>query len=242
MLKLQRLGRVSFRNIKNTRDYLQKRKSASWMYMSRLGATKEFAFMTVLHQHGFPVPRPVDHNRHCVVMELIDGLPLYQIQEIHEAGKLYAKLMALLVRLAQHGLIHGDFNEFNILITKDGAPIIIDFPQMVSTSHENAEFYFDRDVECVRAFFRKRFQYETSLLPSFSSSAWGDNESAGVVVVALDKLAASHSLFQKDERDVDKDEDDVCFMRMGQFAYFIATLVYSPPQRKLFHLQLCIRG
>lgn len=42
-----RLGRISFRAIKSKRDYLGKRKSASWMYMSRLSAQKEFAFMKV---------------------------------------------------------------------------------------------------------------------------------------------------------------------------------------------------
>lgn len=76
VLKLQRLGRVSFRTIKSKRDYLQKRKSASWMYMSRLAAMKEFAFMKVLHENGFPVPEPIDISRHCVVMELIDAYPL----------------------------------------------------------------------------------------------------------------------------------------------------------------------
>lgn len=47
--------------------------------------------------------------------------------------------MALLVRLARHGLIHGDFNEFNIMIRdEDGEPVVIDFPQMVSVRHANA--------------------------------------------------------------------------------------------------------
>jgi len=41
------LGRVSFRAIKEKRDYLGKRKSASWMYMSRLAAQKEWAFLKV---------------------------------------------------------------------------------------------------------------------------------------------------------------------------------------------------
>lgn len=41
------LGRVSFRAIKEKRDYMGKRKSASWMYMSRLAAQKEWAFMKV---------------------------------------------------------------------------------------------------------------------------------------------------------------------------------------------------
>ena len=46
-LKLQRLGRTSFRSIKKNRDYLQGRRSPSWLYMSRLGALREFAFMQV---------------------------------------------------------------------------------------------------------------------------------------------------------------------------------------------------
>lgn len=76
-LKLHRLGRTSFRAIKNKRDYLRHRKAASWLYMSRLAALKEFAFMKALYEHDFPVPKPIDHSRHCVVMSLCKGFPLY---------------------------------------------------------------------------------------------------------------------------------------------------------------------
>lgn len=48
---LTRLGRISFRAIKQKRDYLGKRKSASWMYMSRLAAQKEYSFMKVCCGH-----------------------------------------------------------------------------------------------------------------------------------------------------------------------------------------------
>lgn len=168
VLKLHRLGRISFRNIKQKRDYLGKRKSASWMYMSRLAAQKEYAFMKVLYDHGFPVPRPIDQARHCILMELIDAYPLRQVTDVPSPGKLYSTLMDMIVRFAKAGLIHGDYNEFNILIRRDtGEPVVIDFPQMVSTSHENAEWYFNRDVECIRTFFRRRFQYESSLYPRF---------------------------------------------------------------------------
>lgn len=48
--------------------------------------------------------------------------------------------MDLIVRMAYVGLIHGDFNEFNIMISEeDEEPTVIDFPQMVSIRHENAE-------------------------------------------------------------------------------------------------------
>lgn len=48
-IKLHRLGRVSFRAVKSKRDYLKHRTSYSWLYLSRLAAIKEFAFMKVLH-------------------------------------------------------------------------------------------------------------------------------------------------------------------------------------------------
>ncbi len=58
-----------------------------------------------------------------------------QVSEVENPGKLYSRLMDVIVRFAQAGLIHGDYNEFNILIRReDGEPIVIDFPQMVSTS------------------------------------------------------------------------------------------------------------
>jgi RIO kinase 2 len=43
-----------------------------------------------------------------------------------------------IIRLAEHGLVHGDFNEFNLLIDDDENITIIDFPQMTSTNHPNA--------------------------------------------------------------------------------------------------------
>ncbi|EJT97928.1 RIO1-domain-containing protein, partial [Dacryopinax primogenitus] len=179
VLKLHRLGRISFRTIKTKRDYLGKRKSASWMYMSRLAAQKEYAFMKVLHEHGFPVPRPIDQARHTLLMELIDAYPLRQIAEHPNPGQLYSTLMTLIVRLARAGLIHGDFNEFNILIREeDGKPVLIDFPQMVSVGHENAEWYFNRDVDCIRTFFRRRFGYESKLYPRFRAALNDEGEPA----------------------------------------------------------------
>lgn len=189
-LKIHRLGRISFRTIKNNRDYLRHRSSASWMYMSRLAAVKEYTFMTALHENGFPVPRPVAQSRHTLVMELIEGLPLRQVQEVPHPERLYAELINLVLELAGVGLIHGDFNEFNILIREDQiapvsqeqasssppnspctvrqerpqdsiklTPIIIDFPQMLSIDHPNAEMYFDRDINCIKRFFERRFHF-----------------------------------------------------------------------------------
>lgn len=167
-LKLHRLGRTSFRNLKNKRDYHKHRHNVSWLYLSRLSAMKEFAYMKALYERKFPVPKPIDYNRHAVVMELINGYPLCQIHHVEDPASVYDEAMELIVKLANHGLIHGDFNEFNLILDKDDHITMIDFPQMVSTSHPNAEWYFDRDVKCIRDFFMKRFSYESELYPTFN--------------------------------------------------------------------------
>eukprot|EP00967_Tisochrysis_lutea_P027844 scaffold32358_cov31-Tisochrysis_lutea.AAC.2 len=53
-------------------------------------------------------------------------------------------------------------------ITK-GVVTLIDFPQMISTSHPNADYYFNRDVECVRTFFRRRFGFEAVQVPTLEA-------------------------------------------------------------------------
>lgn len=178
VLKIHRLGRISFRSVKTNRDYLKNRASGSWMYLSRLAAMKEFAFMKALQEEGFPVPEPLAQSRHTIVMALIDAFPLRQISSVPDPANLYAELMDMILRFAKHGLIHGDFNEFNILIKEEKqdkkdniggeaegpvatvlTPIVIDFPQMVSMDHANAEMYFDRDVNCIKRFFERRFHF-----------------------------------------------------------------------------------
>ncbi|KAK4039091.1 RIO1 family-domain-containing protein [Parachaetomium inaequale] len=180
ILKIHRLGRISFRTVKTNRDYLKNRQSASWMYLSRLAAIKEYAFMQALREEGFPVPEPIAQSRHTIVMTLIDAPPMRQISSVPDPAALYAELISLILRLAKHGLIHGDFNEFNILIREDKTdddstttltPILIDFPQMVSMDHQNAEMYFDRDVACVKRFFARRFHFESTAPGPFFKDA-----------------------------------------------------------------------
>ncbi|KAI3392288.1 hypothetical protein diail_5925 [Diaporthe ilicicola] len=179
ILKIHRLGRISFRTVKTNRDYLKKRQGGSWMYLSRLSAMKEFVFMQALREEGFPVPEPIAQSRHTILMSFIDdSYPLRQISAVPDPAGLYAELIAMILRLAKHGLIHGDFNEFNILIREEKAddnggenpaedavkltPILIDFPQMISMDHQNAEMYFDRDVNCLKRFFERRFHFTST--------------------------------------------------------------------------------
>nr|SVE75058.1 EOG090X04DJ [Daphnia dolichocephala] len=204
-LKIHRLGRTSFRKIKEKRDYHQHRNSASWIYLSRLSATREFAYMKALYEREFPVPQPIDFNRHCVLMELVNGYPLCQMRELKDPGALYEELMNLLLKLANHGVIHSDFNEFNVMIDENEKPILIDFPQMISASHCEAKQYFDRDVKCLRDFFKRRFNFEGEAYPIFSDVVREAN-------IDVEVAASGHVKELEDELDEDfedKSDDDL---------------------------------
>lgn len=212
-LKLHRLGRICFRNVRNKRDYHGKRKKMSWLYLSRISATREFAYMKALYDRGFPVPKPIDFNRHCVVMELVNGYPLHQINEIGDADQLYDDLMNLIIKLGNHGVIHGDFNEFNIMVTDDAKPILIDFPQMVSTSHAQAKMFFDRDVTGVREWFKKKYGFESAEYPKFEDLEREDNLDIEVSCSGFTKEMEIDLLneYHPDASDDDEDEEsDSC--------------------------------
>eukprot|EP01135_Chromosphaera_perkinsii_P009905 Nk52_evm1s1964 gene=Nk52_evmTU1s1964 len=169
-LKFHRLGRTSFKtSVKEKRDYLHnnKKQSSSWLYLSRMAAMKEYAYMKALFDAGYPVPQPVDYSRHLICMELVDGFPMSQLVKVADQEKLCSDLMNLILDLAELGLIHGDFNEFNLMTNELGKVTVIDFPQMVSVNHLNAEFYFNRDIKCVMDFFERKFNYKPDSFPTF---------------------------------------------------------------------------
>ena len=157
-IKLARLGRTSFRAVKEKRDYVKNQTHYNWLYLSRLSAQNEYKNMVGLFGKGFSVPRPYGYNRHCIIMEYIPSYPLNKIDDIKDKNIVYQKLMNFIYKLAENGLVHGDFNEFNILLTINNSNIVvIDFPQMISIEHKEAENYFKRDVKCVKNFFIKKF-------------------------------------------------------------------------------------
>ena len=166
IMKLHRLGRISFRAVKNKRDYLRHRKNFNWLYLSRLAALGEYAFMKALFKRGFPTPVPIDQNRcvplcrnpmfairsifrHVVLMSVAKGYPLSQIRTMGHPETVFEKIMHWFAKFVEVGLVHCDFNEFNIMIDEDEEITIIDFPQMVSVFHDNAEELFNRDRQCI---------------------------------------------------------------------------------------------
>lgn len=78
---------------------------------------------------------------------------------MEDVSAVHNTLLDMIESFARQGLIHSDFNEFNIMIDHKKKIWVIDFPQMVSTAHKNANYFFNRDVKCINDFFARRFGY-----------------------------------------------------------------------------------
>lgn len=183
-MKIHRLGRTSFRAVTKNRDYLRKGQFRNgWLHLSAVSALKEYQYLRALSTNGIPVPEVVDYNRHCILMTYVDGYILNKYKELplrlsasakgdeensSNVEDLYETIMNLLVRLLRSGVVHGDFNEFNLMLTRRTLDLVlIDCPQVLPVSHPSARELFERDVQCIRTFFEKRFNYIGSKSPCF---------------------------------------------------------------------------
>ncbi|RLI22123.1 serine/threonine protein kinase [Candidatus Bathyarchaeota archaeon] len=156
-VKFHRLGRTSFRQTRRKRDYVAERYHISWLYQSRLAAKKEFQALKLLYPAGVAVPEPIKHNRHAIVMGMIEGAELYRYKEIPEPKQVFTEILKN-VRKAylEAGVIHADLSEYNVILQPDMHVLIIDWPQYVTKDHPNANELLGRDLKNILKFFRKR--------------------------------------------------------------------------------------
>jgi RIO kinase 1 len=97
-----------------------------------------------LREAGVRVPEPHGYFHGVLVMELVtdaNGFSAPRLGEVEltaeQAREFHAVLVRQVVRMLCCGLIHGDLSQYNVLVGPDG-PIVIDFPQVVSASGNNA--------------------------------------------------------------------------------------------------------
>lgn len=106
---------------------------------------------------GVRVPEPRGFFHGVLLMELVtdeQGDSALRLGEVEltpqRAHSFHAGLMRDVVRMLCLGLIHGDLSEYNVLVAADG-PVIIDLPQVVSASGNNAaRAMLLRDVHNIR--------------------------------------------------------------------------------------------
>ena len=159
-LKYHREGYTNFREVQKERDYTSENRHRSWQYTARKAAEREYETLEALYP-DVRVPRPVDQNRHALVMEKLDGVELSRAKLASE--QVVGVLDLILDEMAaayDAGFIHADMSEYNVFVSSDGVTVF-DWPQAVSTDHDNSEEFLARDVDNVIGYFERKYPAET---------------------------------------------------------------------------------
>ncbi|HMB49174.1 MAG TPA: serine/threonine-protein kinase RIO2 [Natronoarchaeum rubrum] len=155
-LKYHREGYTNFREVMKERDYTSDREHVSWLYTARKAAEREFEALEALYPQ-VSVPRPIDQNRHAIVMEKIDGVELSRTKlEDDQVRPVLGLLLREMRDAYAEGRVHADMSEYNVFVSEEGITIF-DWPQAIPTDHENAEEFLERDVENVVGYFRRKY-------------------------------------------------------------------------------------
>ncbi|MFI5384144.1 MAG: serine/threonine-protein kinase RIO2 [Methanosarcina thermophila] len=153
VIKFHREGRTSFKQVKRVREHLGDREHFSWIYAARLAAQREYDIMVMLYPK-VSIPKPIDHNRHAIVMELAKGSLLSKTKLLDPEWYLDEILKQVKITYSL-GVIHADLSEYNIFASEDGVQLI-DWPQYITLEHPHADEILERDVSNILAhFFRK---------------------------------------------------------------------------------------
>ena len=166
-LKFHREGYTNFREVRREREYTADRDHVSWLYTMRKAAEKEYRVLEALYP-DVSVPRPIDQNRHAIVMEQMDGVELSRARL--ESDQVVGVLELILDELAaayDAGWVHADLSEYNVFVSSAGVTVF-DWPQAVPTDHENADEFLARDVENLVRYFGRKYPAE---LPEIDTEA-----------------------------------------------------------------------
>jgi len=107
---------------------------------------------------GVQVPKPLGYYEGVLLLQMItdeNGEPAPRLNDVQltadEARAYHLVLIREAVKMLCAGLVHGDYSEFNILVSKDGL-VIIDLPQAIQATANNAFGLFERDLIQLAAF------------------------------------------------------------------------------------------
>ncbi|WP_276259232.1 serine/threonine-protein kinase RIO2 [Haloglomus litoreum] len=159
-LKYHREGYTNFREVDKERDYTSDKEHISWFYTARKAAEREYEALETLYP-DVRVPRPVDQNRHAIVMAKMDGVELSRAGL--EDGQVVPVLDLVLDEMTgayREGFVHADMSEYNVFVGSDGVTVF-DWPQAVPTDHENADELLARDVRNVVGYFTRKYPRRT---------------------------------------------------------------------------------
>ncbi|MFX1392622.1 MAG: RIO1 family regulatory kinase/ATPase [Promethearchaeota archaeon] len=163
-LKIYRMGRTSFKNIKKLRSLIGDRSHFSWLYVNRLAAKKEYKALEKIYNLNLNTPKPIGYNRHIIVMEYLRGKELVYYKSIDKPEYIFNKIIdQMRIIFQEANIVHGDLGEFNIVVDEEGNILIIDWLQWVPSDHPNANRLLKRDIENLCKYFEKKFKIKSNI-------------------------------------------------------------------------------
>jgi RIO kinase 2 len=157
IIKFHREGRTSFKSVKRVRDHLVDREHFSWIYAARLAAKREYDILQTLYGK-VSIPKPLDYNRHAIVMAPAKGSILVKTKLL-EPEWVLDEILSQIKVVYSLGIIHSDLSEYNIFVSDEGVEFI-DWPQYVTVDHPHADELLERDVFNVLTHFRRKYNLE----------------------------------------------------------------------------------
>ncbi|HWQ65320.1 MAG TPA: RIO1 family regulatory kinase/ATPase [Methanospirillum sp.] len=160
ILKLHRVGQRSFKSVQRSRGFLPDKGHCPWIFASHLSAGQEYTALSAL-QKAISTPAPIIMNRNVIAMSLVAGMNLSAVT-LEDPHLIFDDIIRQ-VRIAYKlGYIHGDLSEFNVM-TDGSHAVIIDWPQWIPPTHENAIEILDHDIRTVCQFFDRKYAIKTDV-------------------------------------------------------------------------------
>ena len=160
ILKMFRLGRSSFKQIKRKRDISTS--TSNWLLLNIQTAKREYDILNYLRQSSTSFPTPLYRSFHCIVMEPFYGSRLADAESLDDPQSVLEKIISNVKIAYQNGYINGDLNEYNIMVNNDNI-FILDWPQAIKVDTINANVVLLKDVKNILKFFSKKYKIETDV-------------------------------------------------------------------------------
>ncbi len=157
----QKAQYIEGRKSRNSRDARAKEKGSKFGRGERESEWQntEVEALYLLADAGVRVPKPLGFHEGVLLLELVadeDGFAAPRLNDVDltpaEARAYHQFMIRQVVLMLCAGIVHGDLSEFNVLKAHDGL-VIIDLPQAVQATANNAFGIFDRDLTQLAAYF-----------------------------------------------------------------------------------------
>jgi RIO kinase 1 len=125
--------------------------------IAKIWAGKEYKNLLRMLNSNIRVPKPIFHYNNVLIMEYIGdefcAAPWLKNSNINDPENFFKIVLKYMIKMFRNTkLVHGDLNEYNILVFMK-KPVIIDVGQSVVREHPMAFEFLEKDVNNIIKYF-----------------------------------------------------------------------------------------